>query len=1237
MPTSRRRAAGDVGPHVAIHDAPSLPSATAPSRDSLLEDALARREESEAVAEIARALAGATRDLPQALLLLTERTGSLLSAEGACVAQLIEDDVFRFHAAWGTMAPLSGTTRATTGSLARVAIETRLAVISNNVSADNRGDPQLIEEFGVRQLATAPMIVKDGAVGVLLAINSARGEFTPAEGSLLQRLADHGAVAVRNAQLLHRAERSAREAKALEDIVQEINRSLETDQVFSLIARHAAELLGARGAGLGMIEGSEFVVVAGSGLTEGAVGRRVPLQSAFASECMRTMRPVRISDLHAQRNRWPLGAQQVTAERPNALAVPLVAAGGAIGAIVVFGKDSGDFNAQDEALLGALASHASIAIENARLYRASLLTMRHASILATSARSLAMNITPEATYADIGRMARTSLRADGVAIYLADPVTRAVDLPFSIGAGTPITPLMVETFWDAAWGEAVRTGMAVFRGDIRQFGDEQPMQLLNDEGVVSIALLPLISEGGPRGLLSLRYLTTQLFEPEQQSLLIDFATHVAVAMRNASLFADLERRAGRLRAVAQVQQAISAAMSPLEVYAEIYKAVASVVDSPCFALLSYDDQEAELVPEYVINDTLPVPVAELPRFPLANGMTSQAFRTGEPNITARSRMGWTGQMHHADHPRAIAVVMSAPIVHGDKVLGVMQAQSYRHDAYDWDDLDLVMMIARQAGTAISRAHAFAAERREREQAEAAAAIARLALRAATVDEVASELLNVVEGVVQAAGTALIVMHADGTALRIAAAHGCSSHLIGTRPRFTPGSLRAVSPPSYDSPERDTIVEIRSEPVSGASCSPEVVVPLTSGDRVIGALQIVPDVSARSGVRDIATLRRLAAPVALALDTLLLREEERRQHGRQQELASALETLEQPVFVFAPNATIHYANGAALREYQYSLAELIGLPARRLAIEASSSPSGTAHDEPLEHILRPGEQLQRRRDGSEFPAWVILSPIRQGAELVGTVATVRNLTDERRLAEQHRQTERLAALGELVAGVAHEVNNPLAGISAMSQILQEDELSTDQREAVGLIRREADRAAAVIRDLLTFARKTGPRIVSIDINDLIDQTLRLRAYSLRSVGISVETRFDSALHRVEGDDRQLQQVLLNLVVNAEHALAGANTRVLSLSTRNEFDRVVIEVADSGPGMSASVQHRIFEPFFTTKPEGQGTGLGLSVSYGIVQTHGGMLTVHSAPGAGATFRISLPAEPSVPVHSTNDSSP
>jgi two-component system NtrC family sensor kinase len=242
-----------------------------------------------------------------------------------------------------------------------------------------------------------------------------------------------------------------------------------------------------------------------------------------------------------------------------------------------------------------------------------------------------------------------------------------------------------------------------------------------------------------------------------------------------------------------------------------------------------------------------------------------------------------------------------------------------------------------------------------------------------------------------------------------------------------------------------------------------------------------------------------------------------------------------------------------------------------------------------------------------------------------VASVRDLTEDRRIAEQLRQSEKLAALGELVAGVAHEVNNPLTGISAFAQLLMEEELTPEQLESARLIKREADRAVGVIRDLLAFARKTGPRTVLTGMNELVEQTLRLRAYGLRTAGVKVETALAPDLRPVRGDDRQIQQVLLNLIVNAEHAMAGRDRRVLVIRTRNAADRVVIEVADTGVGIPREAWGRIFEPFFTTKPEGTGTGLGLSVSYGIVQAHGGSITVESETGVGSTFRVTLPAVP------------
>ncbi|HLB10606.1 MAG TPA: ATP-binding protein, partial [Gemmatimonadaceae bacterium] len=234
---------------------------------------------------------------------------------------------------------------------------------------------------------------------------------------------------------------------------------------------------------------------------------------------------------------------------------------------------------------------------------------------------------------------------------------------------------------------------------------------------------------------------------------------------------------------------------------------------------------------------------------------------------------------------------------------------------------------------------------------------------------------------------------------------------------------------------------------------------------------------------------------------------------------------------------------------------------------------------------------------------------------------RDMTADREMRARLAESERLASAGELLAGVAHEVNNPLSTISAFAQLLEREELTDSQRESVEVIRSETVRASQVVRDLLTFARRSEGEVGTICMNELVERTMRLRMHDLKSRGVECETVLAEDLPYVTADARQIQQVLLNLLTNASQAMTPTGGGALRIETRQIGQRVLLEITDSGPGIPADVRAHIFEPFFTTKDDG--TGLGLSVSYGIISAHGGTITIPRSTAKGTTFRVSLPA--------------
>ena len=239
-----------------------------------------------------------------------------------------------------------------------------------------------------------------------------------------------------------------------------------------------------------------------------------------------------------------------------------------------------------------------------------------------------------------------------------------------------------------------------------------------------------------------------------------------------------------------------------------------------------------------------------------------------------------------------------------------------------------------------------------------------------------------------------------------------------------------------------------------------------------------------------------------------------------------------------------------------------------------------------------------------------------------VQSEQSLENLKRLQAQLVQTEKLVSLGQLAAGAAHEINNPLAAILGFSDLLADDEaLPAKARSTASKIREQARRTKTLVGNLLSFARQVPPERALLDINTVVNNAVQLRTLDLRSSTTRIETLLESVLPGVRGDGNQLMQVFFNLINNAVDAMESHKGGVLTIKTMRDRGNVVILFSDTGPGIKEP--HRVFDPFYTTKPVGKGTGLGLSICFGIVQEHSGKILCYNRQEGGAVFRVELPA--------------
>ena len=418
-------------------------------------------------------------------------------------------------------------------------------------------------------------------------------------------------------------------------------------------------------------------------------------------------------------------------------------------------------------------------------------------------------------------------------------------------------------------------------------------------------------------------------------------------------------------------------------------------------------------------------------------------------------------------------------------------------------------------------------------------------------------------------------------------------------------------------------------------SPTRVMPQASPMLLFAALLIVPVLGyvirfvmplgePVDRLRDIATACALVGGMALVM--VRLRVEQRlgeQANQRLRLLATACEQAGELVIIIGRDSHIEYANDAFCRATGYTHEELESIaPDALVAQESVSSIPLFNQSLKARKVTRMTVTLARK-DAGVFHAACVAAPIVDAAgHVTHFVAVIRDTTEELRLREQLVRGERLSALGEFVSGAAHEINNPLQSLIGSLELVLDQPIEGPLRGDIERARFEAGRAGRIVRNLLGFVRQAPNQRLLLDLNEIVKATVNVRAYELGMAGIQIREEYAPLLPLVLANREEIQQVILNLVMNAQQAMSDpAGARVLTVRTFMAGEDAGVEVRDTGPGIPTELAGRIFEPFFTTRSAGAGPGLGLSLSLGIASAHQGQLELIPA-SVGCCFRLTLP---------------
>ena len=767
---------------------------------------------------------------------------------------------------------------------------------------------------------------------------------------------------------------------------------------------------------------------------------------------------------------------------------------------------------------------------------------------------------------------------------------------------------------------------------------EVSRRVLGERGLRSALLVPLVSQGGVFGAVTLTARRRGAFDDADVEMVTELARPLASALEHRRLLDESRRRTDELAALYSTSQLITARLDVASVLDRISRSVTALTGSTGCGIGLVDPARNRLVHAAAHGfesdewRALVVPVGE--------GIIGRCAESGAAIRVDDVRRDARSARRDVDEREGIRSMLCVPLRGAGALLGVISAISTRPAAFSADHQRVLEAFAEQAGIAVQNAKLFEESLKRTRETRALFEAGRTVTASLDPQRTVRVIMEQARAVLGVASCGIMTLDSATRELVLVASLDLPDEAI-RGVRFPEGegiagrAMRDLRPRQSADLYNDPRVRFRELPrQSGLRAA--MAAPLRVGDRAIGVIEVFHNDVHQFTAAEEELLVALADQAAIALEHARLYEgletmvaERTRELDRQKRFVEVvLETLPLGVFVLDPELHIVRANREGARTLGCD-------PAIRAPFTSVVAPDRAAEVEAfLGQAFAAGEVTRQEEEmvvAGELKRFrLTTAPLPGGDGGAHLIVLVEDITLAKQLERQMLLTERLTTAGRLAAGVAHELNNPLATIAGCAESLQSrltegglagrPELG-DFSTYLGLIEEEAYRCKDITGSLLQFVRDPGSRRTPTDVNALVLKTIELIAHQARYAEGVLAAELDDTLTAVTVNEGQLRQVFLGLASNALDAMEGHGRLVIR--TRRGRRDLEIEFEDQGPGIPEEIAQRIWDPFFTTKPPGQGTGLGLAIAQGIVTDHGGRIEMHTHVGKGSIFRVVLPA--------------